>query len=185
MTSGTNLFHLSPGERAPELVNAVIEVPMGSSNKYEYDEDLGIFRLDRVLYSPMHYPGDYGFVPGTYADDDDPVDVLVMISRATFPGAVLRVRPLGYLEMADEKGSDQKILAVPVDDPRYDSNRHLDNVSRHRLREIEHFFRIYKELEGKHTKVDGWHGMDETHELINRSIKSYKRKFGNRYDEDA
>lgn len=184
MTSAPNLFHLSPGERAPEQVNAVIEVPMGSSNKYEYDEESGIFRLDRVLYSPMHYPGDYGFVPGTYADDNDPVDVLVMMNRATFPGAVVRARPLGYLEMADEKGSDQKILAVPADDPRYDSTRHLDNVSRHRLREIEHFFTIYKELERKHTNVGGWHDMDATHALINRAIKAYRKKFGNRYDEE-
>ncbi len=177
MNHPVNLFHLPPGDRAPEQVRAVIEVPMGASNKYEYDEQLGIFRLDRVLYSPMHYPGDYGFVPGTLADDGDPVDVLVMMNRATFPGAVLRARPLGYLEMADEKGSDQKILAVPVDDPRYDSTRHLDNVSRHRLREVEHFFRIYKELEGKHTQVDGWHGMDETYALIVRAIQSYRERF--------
>ena len=172
----TNLKDLSPGENAPDVVNAVIEVPSGSSNKYEYDPELGIFRLDRVLYSPMHYPGDYGFVPGTLADDGDPVDILVLITRATFPGAVLRARPLGFLEMSDEKGRDQKLLAVPVDDPRYDSNRHLDTISRHRLREIEHFFTIYKELEGKHTHVDQWHGMDETHALIGSTIEAYQRQ---------
>lgn len=173
----TNLYHLSPGEKAPELVSAVIEVPLGSSNKYEYDPEHGFFKLDRVLYSPMHYPGDYGFIPGTYAEDGDPLDVLVLMNRATFPGAVLRARPLGYLEMSDEKGRDQKLLAVPVDDPRYDSNRHLDSISRHRLREVEHFFRIYKELEGKHTNVEGWHGMDETHKLVKDSIAAYKKKF--------
>jgi len=85
----TNLFHLPTGAKSPDLVNAIIEVPMGSSNKYEYDSELGVFRLDRVLYSPMHYPGDYGFIPGTYAEDDDPLDVLVLMNRATFPGAVL------------------------------------------------------------------------------------------------
>lgn len=180
-----NLSHLSAGERAPELVNAVIEVPVGSSNKYEYDPEVGIFRLDRVLYSPMHYPGDYGFIPSTHADDDDPLDVLVLMNRPTFTGAVLRARPLGYLEMSDEKGRDQKILAVPVDDPRYDGNRHLDSISRHRLREIEHFFRIYKELEGKETIVDDWHGMDATHALIRRAMDAYVEKFGSEAPEAA
>jgi len=173
----TNLYHLPTGDKAPDLVNAVIEVPLGSSNKYEYDAELGVFRLDRVLYSPMHYPGDYGFIPSTYAEDDDPLDVLVLMNRPSFPGAVLRSRPLGFLEMSDEKGRDQKILAVPVDDPRYDGNRHLDSISRHRLREIEHFFRIYKELEGKTTVVEDWHGMDDTHALIRRSMASYGERY--------
>jgi len=170
----SNLFHLSPGRRAPDVVNAVIEVPFGSSNKYEYDPELGIFRLDRVLYSPLHYPGDYGFIPGTLAEDGDPVDILVLMTRSTYPGIVLNARPLGFLEMSDEKGRDQKILAVPVDDPRYDGNRHLDSISRHRLREIEHFFTIYKELEGKETRVDTWHGMEETHALVRSAIEAYQ-----------
>ncbi len=173
----TNLFHMHPGKRAPELVISVVEVPADSANKYEYDVDKGIFKLDRVLYSPMHYPGDYGFIPGTYAEDQDPLDILVLMNRPTFPGVVLRARPLGYLEMSDEKGRDQKILAVPADDPRYDANRHLDSISRHRLREIEHFFRIYKELENKHTNVGGWFGLDETHRLINEARAAYEQKF--------
>lgn len=177
MTSSTNLYHLPSGERAPELVNAVIEVPGGSSNKYEYDHELGVFRLDRVLYSPMHYPGEYGFVPGTYAEDDDPLDILVLMNRPTFTGAVVRARPLGFLEMSDEKGRDQKILAVPVDDPRYDANRHISSISPHRLREIEHFFRIYKELEGKETIVDDWHGLEATHTLIEQAMAAYRVKF--------
>lgn len=174
----TNLYHLPPGTNTPDLVDVVIEVPMGSSNKYEYDPELGIFRLDRVLYSPMHYPGDYGFIPSTLADDGDPVDVLVLISQPTFPGAVVTVRPLGYLEMSDEKGEDQKILAVPAHDPRYDGNRHIDTISRHRLREIEHFFNIYKELEGKMTRVDGWRGLDEAHSLIRSCISAFKEQAG-------
>lgn len=173
----SNLYHLSAGQTAPELVDAIIEVPGGSSNKYEYDPEVGVFRLDRVLYSPMHYPGEYGFIPSTYADDNDPLDILVLMNRPTFTGAVLRARPLGYLEMSDEKGRDQKILAVPVDDPRYDGNRHLDSISRHRLREIEHFFRIYKELEGKKTVVEDWHGMDDTYTLIRNAMAAYQRKF--------
>lgn len=173
----TNLFHLHPGKRSPELVISVVEVPADSANKYEYDVEKGIFRLDRVLYSPMHYPGDYGFIPGTYAEDQDPLDILVLMNRPTFPGVVLRARPLGFLEMSDEKGRDQKILAVPADDPRYDANRHLDSISRHRLREIEHFFRIYKELEGKHTNVGDWYGLDATHKLITDARAAYEQKF--------
>ena len=112
MTTMTNLYHIPPGEKAPDIVNAVIEVPFGSTNKVEYDPELGIFRLDRVLYSPMHYPGDYGFIPGTYADDGDPVDVVVLMNNPTFPGCVLSVRPLAYLEMSDEKGQDRKTRAT-------------------------------------------------------------------------
>lgn len=167
-------FDLPAGERAPEMVNAVVEVPRGSANKYEYDVDLGVFRLDRVLYSPLHYPGGYGFIPSTLAEDGDPVDILVLTDEPTFPGVLLPARPLGYLEMSDEKGRDQKVLAVPVVDPRYDSSRHLDNISRHRLREIEHFFNIYKELEGKQVTVDGWRGMEATYALIREGMKTYK-----------
>lgn len=173
----TNLFHLHPGAKAPEIVIAVVEVPAAGANKYEYDVTHGFFKLDRVLYSPMHYPGDYGFIPGTFAEDEDPLDILVLMTHPTFPGMVMRARALGFLEMSDEKGRDQKILAVPADDPRYDANRHLDSISRHRLREIEHFFRIYKELEGKHTNVGSWYGLDETHALINSARGTYQKKF--------
>jgi inorganic pyrophosphatase len=172
-----NLYHLHPGGQYPELVLAVVEVPLGSTNKYELDPEHGYFKLDRVLYSPMHYPGDYGFIPGTFAADGDPLDILVLMNTATFPGIVIRARPLGFLEMSDEKGRDQKILAVPADDPRYDANRHLDSISRHRLREIEHFFRIYKELEGKETIVENWYGMDPTHRLIREARTAYEHKF--------
>lgn len=170
-----HLYTLSAGDKAPELVHAVIEVPMNSSNKYEYDPDKGVFKLDRVLYSPMHYPGDYGFIPSTLAEDDDPVDVLVLVTAPTFPGCVVTVRPLGYLEMTDDNEADQKVLAVPAHDPRYDANRHLHTISPHRLREIEHFFNIYKELEGKKTTVDGWRGLDETHALIEAGMAAFRR----------
>ena len=173
-----NLWHsLPPGPQVPKVVYCIVEIPKGSRNKYEYSKKAGVIKLDRVLYSPMHYPGDYGFIPGTYAEDQDPLDILVLMNRPTFPGVVLRARPLGYLEMSDEKGRDQKILAVPADDPRYDANRHLDSISRHRLREIEHFFRIYKELEGKHTNVGDWYGLDATHKLITDARAAYERKF--------
>lgn len=167
------LYDLPLGNAAPDIVQAVIEVPRGSTNKIEYDPEYGIFRLDRVLYSPMHYPGDYGFLPGTLAEDGDPVDVLVLTNFPTGSGVVMEVRPLAFLEMSDEKGRDQKILAVPVGDPRYSNNLHIDSISPHRLREIEHFFEIYKELEGKETSVDGWHGLEETRALITASAQSY------------
>lgn len=169
-----SLYHLPAGAKAPEIVQAVIEVPLGSSNKYEYDPEWDIFRLDRVLYSPMHYPGDYGFVPSTLAEDGDPVDVVVLVTRPTFPGAVLQVRPLGFLEMSDEKGRDQKVLAVPVNDPRYRDNKDLSSIAAHRLNEIEHFFEIYKELEGKTTTVEGWRDLAEAHKIIREGIASFK-----------
>ena len=171
-----NLFNISTGDKVPEMVNAVIEVPRNSANKYEYDPELGIFRLDRVLYSPLHYPGCYGFVPSTLAEDGDPVDILVLTDHPTFPGVVMAARPLGFLEMSDEKGRDQKVLAVPVNDPRYDSMRHLDTVSRHRLREIEHFFTIYKELEGKKVTVDGWRNIEEAHAIIQEGMRTFAKK---------
>ena len=168
-----NMYALEPGASSPEIVTCVIEVPRNSTNKYEYDPERGIFFLDRVLYSAMHYPGDYGFIPGTLAEDGDPVDVLVLTNYPTYPGIVLRARPLAFLEMSDEKGRDQKVLAVPVDDPRYDSNRHMSTISPHRLREIEHFFDIYKELEGKKVQVENWHGLEETHAMINEARDVY------------
>jgi inorganic pyrophosphatase len=168
-----HLLDLSPGDRAPDVLSMIVEVPKDSANKYEYDPDLGIFRLDRVLYSPLHYPGDYGFVPSTLAEDGDPLDVLVLMGQPTFPGCLIEVRPLGYLEMTDEKGPDQKVLAVPTTDPRYVGYRTLSDVHPHRLREIEHFFAIYKELEGKTVTVDGWRGTPETLDLVRATMERF------------
>jgi inorganic pyrophosphatase len=168
-----HLHSLSPGANAPEIVTVVVEVPKDSANKYEYDADLGAFTLDRVLYSPLHYPGDYGFVPSTLAEDGDPLDVLVLMGQPTFPGCVLRARPLGYLEMTDEKGPDQKVLAVPIHDPRYAGYRTLGDVHPHRLREIEHFFAIYKELEEKVVTVDGWRDAPHAQALVRATIERF------------
>src|ERR1700682_2880182 len=130
----------------------IVEIPRNTSNKYEYDNDLGVFRLDRALYSPMHYPGDYGFIPGTLSDDGDPLDVLVPVDEPSFPGVLIAVRPVGLLEMVDQEQQDQKILAVPKRNPRFDQVHTIDQVFPHTLREIEHFFAIYKELEAKRTE---------------------------------
>jgi len=143
-----------PGE--PLVVEATIEIPRGSSNKYEYDRHTGDFRLDRVLYSPIHYPTDYGFIPHTLTEDGDELDIMVMISKSTFPGCRVQARVLGALEMTDEKGKDIKILAAAVRDPRMDRYSDIGDVGRHTLKEIEYFFNIYKDLEEKKTIVNGW-----------------------------
>jgi len=169
----TRLYDLDPGVDAPEIVRMIVEIPKNSSNKYEYDGKLGVFRLDRALYSPMHYPGDYGFIPGTLAEDGDPLDVLVLVDEPSFPGVLISVRPVGMLEMVDQNEPDQKILAVPNRNPRFDQIHTIDQVFPHNLREIEHFFTIYKELEGKRTEMRGWRGPREARDTIRISRTRY------------
>ena len=151
----------------------IVEIPKNSANKYEYDGALGVFRLDRALYSPMHYPGDYGFIPGTLAEDGDPLDVLTLVEEPSFPGCMIAVRPLGLLNMVDQNEPDQKILAVPNRNPRFDQIHTIDQVFPHVLREIEHFFTIYKELEGKRTVMKGWLGPRQARDTIRRSREYY------------
>ncbi len=142
---------------AEEIVfDALIEIPKGSRNKYEYDEKLKAVRFDRALFSPMHYPADYGFVPNTMALDNDPLDVLVLFTEPTFPGCYVEVRPVGVLNMSDEKGDDAKVLCVPTSDPIWNKYHKLSDINPHILDEIEHFFTVYKDLEKKEVKVDGW-----------------------------
>ena len=155
-------------------VLAFIEIPRGSRNKYEYDEASGTFRLDRVLYSSVHYPTDYGFIPDTLAPDGDHLDVLVVVQEPTFPGCLIEARPLGGLDMKDEKGSDFKVLAVPVGDPRLAHVDRLEALGEHWLREIETFFDTYKLLEPKQTEVLGWHGLEETLDVIARCRRAFE-----------
>ncbi len=147
-------------------IEVVIEIPRGSRNKYEFDHERGIFHLDRVLYSSVHYPTDYGFIPGTLSLDGDPLDVLVVLDEATFPGCHVRARPIGTLIMVDEKGEDEKILAVPHDDPRFAQTRRLGNLASHWPLEIAAFVRTYKELQGVQTEVREWHDVDEAWRII-------------------
>ncbi len=147
-------------------VEVIIEIPRGSRNKYEYDHERGFFRLDRVLYSSMHYPTDYGFIANTLSGDGDPLDVLVVVEEPTFPGCHMRVRPIGALAMSDEKGLDEKILAVPVDDPRFRTITDLPDLQEHWQREIAAFFRSYKELQGVQTEVHNWFSADEAWRTI-------------------
>jgi inorganic pyrophosphatase len=168
-----NLYDLDPGPLTPEVIRMIVEIPKNSANKYEYDGTLGVFRLDRPLYSPLHYPGDYGFVPGTLADDGDPLDVLTLMSEPSFTGCMIEVRPLGVLDLVDSSEKDQKILAVPTSSPRYGEIHTVDQVWPHLRREIEHFFTIYKELEGKETRIDGWRGPAEARKLIMETRQAY------------
>lgn len=163
------------GSDPPDDLNVVIEIPRGSRNKYELDKDTGLFRFDRLLYSAVHYPGDYGFIPRTLGGDGDPLDVLVMTTVPTFPGCLIGVRPLGVFLMRDDKGEDEKVLAVPTEDPLYDEYRSLEDVAPHYLREVEHFFAIYKDLEGVKTSVIGWRGMDEARAIIQESSGRYRQ----------
>jgi inorganic pyrophosphatase len=167
------LYDIDPGNDSPEIVRAIIEIPKNSVNKYEYDGALGLFRLDRALYSPMHYPGDYGFIPGTLADDGDPLDIMVLVDEASFTGCLMDARPVGVLHMIDGNENDQKILAVPNRNPRFDSIHTIDQVYPHIRREIEYFFSIYKELQGAQMKMEGWGGPREARKIINDSRQTY------------
>jgi inorganic pyrophosphatase len=162
-------------EAGTELVSAFIEIPRGSRNKYEYDEETGVWHLDRVLYSSVHYPTDYGWVPNTLAEDGDHLDILVLVQEPTFPGCMIEARPLGGLDMSDEAGRDFKILAVPEGDPRFSHYQKLEDVGPHWLREIETFFQTYKLLEDKETEVLGWRGRDEAMRELHACRERYKQ----------
>lgn len=163
------------GDHAPDVFTVVVEIPKGSANKYEYDPAQGVFKLDRTLYSPMHYPGDYGFVPSTIAADGDPLDALVLVESATFPGCVIEARAVGLLAMVDQGIEDLKLLCVPTRDPRQETVANYSDVHPHRLREIEHFFGIYKELEGKQTETRGWMSADEARRVIVSASERFRK----------
>ena len=172
----TNYLELPIGANSPEVINVVIEIPHEGINKYEYDKQLHVFRLDRNLFSPVHYPGDYGFIPSTLGDDGDPLDVLVLVDTPSFPGCVLTVRPIGALEMTDQGQGDEKILCVGEGNPRYNDVRNYTDVYPHILKEITHFFSIYKDLEGKNVEVHGWRDLDFALETIRRAQKAFDDK---------
>ncbi len=159
---------------AENYVEVFVEIAQGSRNKYEYDKARRLFVLDRVLYSSVHYPTDYGFVPDTLAADGDPLDALVIVNEPTFPGCVIRARPIGMLDMQDDKGEDEKILAVPLGDPRFDGVTTLDDVSPHLLLEIENFFQTYKTLEGRPTEVRGWQGGAAAWAMIEQCRRAFQ-----------
>ncbi len=160
---------------AERTVDVLIEIPRGSRSKYELDEQTGRLRLDRVLYSSVHYPTDYGFVVDTLADDGDHLDVLLLCEEPAVPGSLQAARPVGVLEMVDEKGHDEKILAVPTGDPRFADVRRLEDVAQHWRLEIQTFFDSYKVLEGgKGATVHGWRGVDEAWQAIEAARRRFR-----------
>ena len=168
-----NRLMLPLGEQAPDSINVIVEIPSGSRNKFEYDKELDIFRLDRALHSPVYYPGDYGFAPRTLALDGDPLDVLILVSEPTFSGCLVVARPIGILKMIDEGDPDDKILAVPVGEPEYADVHNYTQIFAHQLRKIQHFFETYKLLEGKATSTSGWSDAAEARRIIMESAARF------------
>ena len=156
-------------------VTVMIEIPKGSRNKYEYDKEKKVLRFDRMLFSAVHYPSDYGFIPDTLAQDGDPLDALVLVWEPTFPGCQIEAKPVGLFKMWDEKGADEKILCVPVSDPLWNYIESLADVPPHLLKEIEHFFAVYKDLEQKKTGVEGWEDREAALKVITESIERYRK----------
>ena len=161
------------------MINVVVEIPMGSRNKYEIDRETGLLKLDRILHSPFHYPTDYGFIPQTWCEDGDALDALVMTHHPVVPFCIVEARPIGVLLMRDEKGMDEKILCVPTGDPRFKKVFDIKHIPEHWLAEISHFFERYKELEeGKYTEILGWKGSEEAKEIILKAMEFYDHVFG-------
>ncbi|MDZ4766094.1 MAG: inorganic diphosphatase [Chloroflexota bacterium] len=173
-----HLWHnLPPGPNAPDEIYAVIEVPKGSRNKYEYSKSAGVIKLDRVLYSPLHYPGDYGFIPQSLYGDGDPLDVLVMMNEPTFPGCVIVARPIGMLRMIDKGENDDKVLAVPATDPQFDDYHDMEDLPKHFPKEVEHFFLIYKQLQGTTVETQGWTDAKGAKAAIMNGLDMYRKEF--------
>lgn len=169
-----NLWHELPsGPDCPEIIYVVVEIPRKSQNKYEYDEEGGFIKLDRVLFSSLHYPGDYGFIPRTLHTDGDPLDVLVMTNEPTFSGCVIEARPLGVFRLIDKGEEDDKILAVPRTDPLFDEYRRLDDVAVHFLEEVAHFFSVYKDLEQAEVEAKGWDDQSDAYQEIEEAVGRY------------
>ena len=169
---------LSTGPHAPDTIYAIIEIPKGSRNKYEYHKEHGVIFLDRVLYSSVHYPGDYDLIPRTFCGDGDPLDVLVMMTEPTFPSCVVRCRPIGIFRMLDKGEEDYKILAVPENDPLHGDYYDIADIPQHFMSEVSHFFKVYKDLEQSHVEVLGWEGVEAAKAEIVRFQELYRQRFG-------
>jgi inorganic pyrophosphatase len=165
------------GPNPPDHVTAVIEIPTNERNKYELDKQLGVFRLDRVLHSAVHYPGDYGFLPRTLGEDGDPLDVMVLMTIPVFTGCLVDCRPIGIFHLVDRGDADEKILAVPTGDPYSEGLHDLRDIPPHYLKEIEHFFEVYKALEGIETEVRGFSGAAEARAAVVSAMENYGRRF--------
>ena len=169
-----NIWHdISPTRVKPERFIAVIEISKGGKNKYELDKETGYLRLDRVLYTSTHYPSNYGFIPRTYADDKDPLDVLVLCGETISPATLVTCYPIGVITMIDNGRCDEKIIAIPFNDPNYNMYKDIEELPRHISEEMRHFFTVYKNLEHKETAVDEAKGREEAKDVIRKSIDNY------------
>lgn len=174
----TNIWHdISPKRISPEDFVACIEIPKGGKNKYEMDKETGMLCLDRVLYTSTHYPANYGFIPRTYAADNDPLDVLVLCQESIVPMTLVRCYPIGVMKMIDDEQEDEKIIAIPFNDPSLTVYDDISQLPEHTFDEIKHFFKVYKSLEGKETVVSEALGREESKEIIKKSIARYKEYF--------
>lgn len=174
----THPWHDVPiGDDVPDEINIVVEISKGSKVKYELDKDTGLLEVDRVLYSSVVYPENYGFIPQTLADDDDPLDAIVLMQEPIQPMSLLEVRPIGLLPMVDEGENDENILCVHVEDPQYEAFTHVNELPEHRLNEIKQFFKEYKNLERKEVEVGEISGPEDAVEYIRRAIERYKKQF--------
>jgi len=174
----SNIWHdISPARIAENDFIAVIEIEKGSKKKYELDKETGSLILDRILYTSTHYPTNYGLIPRTYADDNDPLDVLVLCSENIQPLSLVRCYPIGVITMLDQGRLDEKIIAIPFEDPTYNSYRDVSELPSHLFTEMSHFFTVYKNLEGKDTVVDELRGADVAREVIRKCREAYIEKF--------
>lgn len=173
-----NLWHDVPlGEEAPKEFNTIIEIPRGSTNKYEVDKETGLIKLDRVSFTAQFYPFDYGFAPRTYWHDKDPLDVVVLTTYPLVPGILVKVRPVGVMVMIDSGDSDDKILAVPADDPRFNDVKDINDVNSHTKKEMQHFFETYKLLQKKVVTVKGFENREQAMKKVEEAVTLYKKQF--------
>ena len=174
----SNIWHdISPKRITPEDFVAVIEIPQGSKKKYELDKETGLTLLDRVLHTSTHYPANYGFIPRTYGDDGDPLDVLVLCSESMDPLTLVRVYPIGYISMLDDGKNDEKIIAIPFSDPAYNDYQDISDLPAHVFDEMAHFFTVYKQLEGKDTAAGDVNGREAAVQVIQQAIDHYNDTF--------
>ena len=173
-----NIWHDMSEERvSPEKFSAIIEIEKGGKNKYELDKETGMLRLDRVLYTSTHYPANYGFIPRTYGDDNDPLDVLLICSEKIQPLTLVRAYPVGVISMIDNGRNDEKIIAIPFNDPNYNQYTNIDQLPKHVFDEMSHFFTVYKNLENKETAVNEVSDRETAKSIIDAAIDNYIEKF--------
>lgn len=173
-----NIWHdINPNRVSAEKFTAVVEIPKNSKIKYELDKETGLIVLDRILHTSTHYPASYGFIPRTYGDDKDPLDVLILCSETIAPATLVDCYPIGFLNMIDGGEGDEKIIAIPYADPFYNSYKDISELPNHIFDEISHFFKVYKDLEGKKTEITGVYNKDEAVKVIKDCIKNYNQKF--------